>query len=183
MAVRATESTDQDQPDLTVPDEALVALAQRLQGLCIARALTVATAESCTGGLVATTITDVPGSSGYFLGALVTYSDAAKTALLGVPEAMLAAHGAVSAQVAIAMASGACERLHASLAVAITGIAGPDGGTEAKPVGLTYIGLAAGDAEVAVRRFTFDGDRAGNRIAATSVALEWLIEHVSSWAV
>jgi nicotinamide-nucleotide amidase len=154
---------------------ALVALAERLQGVCLGRGLTVAVAESCTGGLVAATITEVPGSSGYFLGGVVSYADAAKVELLGVPQPTLDAHGAVSAQVAVAMASGARTRFRAALAVAITGVAGPDGGTEAKPVGLTYVALADGRG-TDVRRFAFDGDRAGNREAAASAALEWLLE-------
>jgi PncC family amidohydrolase len=158
-----------------VADPALVALAERLQDVCIGRGLTVVTAESCTGGLVAESITSVPGSSAYFLGALVTYADAAKVALLGVPEEMLAAHGAVSAQVARAMATSARERLGASIAVSITGVAGPDGGSEAKPVGLTYVGLATGD-DVDVRKLQLGSDRAGNREAAAAVALEWLID-------
>jgi len=158
-----------------VADRALVALAERLQGLCIGRGLTVATAESCTGGLVAETITTVPGSSAYFIGALVTYADAAKTATLGVPPEVLAAHGAVSAQVARAMAAGARQRLDTSLAVSITGIAGPDGGSAAKPVGLVYLGLADG-AGVEVRRQQFTSDRDGVRTAAAAAALEWLVE-------
>jgi PncC family amidohydrolase len=158
-----------------VADRALVALAERLQGLCIGRGLTVATAESCTGGLVAETITTVPGSSAYFVGSLVTYADAAKTATLGVSPELLAAHGAVSAQVARAMAAGARQRLDTSLAVSITGIAGPDGGSEAKPVGLVYLGLADG-AGVEVRRQQFISDRDGVRTAAAAAALEWLVE-------
>lgn len=154
---------------------ALVALAERLQGVCLGRGVTVALAESCTGGLVASTITTVPGSSGYFLGGVVSYGDAAKSALLDVPEATLEAHGAVSAQVARAMALGAKARFAASLAASITGVAGPDGGTEEKPVGLTYVGVA--DAQgVAVRRFAFSGDRDANRDAAARVALDWLIQ-------
>ena len=159
-------------------DPALVALAERLQGLCIGRGLTVATAESCTGGLVAESITSVPGSSGYFVGALVTYADEAKTALLGVPPEMLAAHGAVSAQVALSMATGARARLGASMAVSVTGVAGPDGGSEAKPVGLTYVGLATGE-DVDVRKLQLGTDREGNRTAAAGAALEWLIEHAA----
>jgi nicotinamide-nucleotide amidase len=158
---------------------ALVALAERLQGICLGRGVTIALAESCTGGLVAATITAVPGSSGYFLGGVVSYSDAAKAALLDVPEAALAAHGAVSAQVAKAMASGARARFGAALAASVTGVAGPDGGSEAKPVGLTYVGLAAGD-DVGVRRFTFSGDRQANREAAAVATLEWLIERAES---
>lgn len=154
---------------------ALVALAERLQGICLGRGLTVALAESCTGGLVATTITDVAGSSGYFLGGVVAYSNNAKTALLDVPAATLDAHGAVSAQVAKAMAAGAHARFGAALVASITGVAGPDGGTPEKPVGLTYIGLADG-ASSEVRRFTFGGDRAAVREAAARATLEWLIE-------
>jgi nicotinamide-nucleotide amidase len=154
---------------------ALVALAEQLQGICLGRGLTVALAESCTGGLVATTITDVAGSSGYFLGGVVSYSNAAKAALLDVPQEMLDAHGAVSAQVARAMAAGAQARFGASLAASITGVAGPDGGSDEKPVGLTYVGLAS-VAGVDVRRFQFAGDRAGNREMAARAALEWLVE-------
>lgn len=155
-------------------DAALVALAERLQGICVGRGVTVATAESCTGGLIAEAITSVPGSSAYFLGGIVSYADAVKEAVLGVPDSVLAAHGAVSAQVALAMASGARERLRATVAVSATGIAGPDGGSEAKPVGLTYVGLAWGGGSD-VRKFVFGGDRAANRDAAAMAALEWLI--------
>jgi PncC family amidohydrolase len=158
-----------------VPDAALVALAGRLRGVCAGRGLSVATAESCTGGLVAETITAVPGSSAYFLGAVVSYADSVKSSLLDVPASMLAAHGAVSAQVARAMALGCRTRLASSLAVSITGIAGPDGGSPAKPVGLVYIGLAT-PRDVAVRRFLFRGDRAAVRTAAATEALSWLLE-------
>ena len=154
---------------------ALVALAERLQGICLGRGLTVALAESCTGGLVASTITEVAGSSGYFLGGVVSYSNEAKTALLEVPQAALDAHGAVSAQVAKAMAAGAEARFGAALAASVTGVAGPDGGSPEKPVGLTYVGLADGSS-VEVRRFGFAGDRAANREAAARATLEWLIE-------
>jgi PncC family amidohydrolase len=152
----------------------LVALAERLQGACLERALTVATAESCTGGLIAATLTAVPGSSGYVRGAVVSYANETKVGVLDVPAAAIAAHGAVSAQVARAMAEGCRARLEASLAVGVTGIAGPDGGTEAKPVGLTYIALAS-ERPTEVRRFIFGGDRAAVRTSATSEALSWLI--------
>ena len=157
----------------------IVALAEQLQGICLGRGLSVALAESCTGGLVAATITDVAGSSGYFLGGVVSYSNDAKASLLDVPQATLDAHGAVSAQVAKAMAAGARARFGASLAASVTGVAGPDGGSEEKPVGLTYVGLATA-AGVEVRRFQFAGDRAGNREAAARAALEWLIEAAPS---
>jgi nicotinamide-nucleotide amidase len=154
---------------------ALVALAERLQGVCLGRGITVAVAESCTGGLVSATITEVPGSSGYFLGGVVSYANSAKEALLDVPAHVLAAHGAVSAQVAMAMATGARARFGADLAVSITGVAGPDGGSDEKPVGLTFVGLAAAIG-ADVRRLQLAGDRAGNREAAARAALEWLID-------
>jgi PncC family amidohydrolase len=175
MALRAAGRAGQDDPDLSVADAALVALAERLQSLCIDRGTTAATAESCTGGLIAEAITSVPGSSAYFAGGIVAYADAVKVGQLGVSDAMLAAHGAVSAQVAMAMASGARERLGSTLAISVTGVAGPAGGTDAKPVGLTYVGLAwAGGSDV--RKYVFDGDRAANRASAAKAALDWLIE-------
>jgi PncC family amidohydrolase len=156
----------------------LAALAERLQGICLGRSITVGVAESCTGGLVADAITDVPGSSAYFLGSIVAYSNDSKTALLGVPEEILAAHGAVSAQVARAMAIGARDGLGVRLAVSITGIAGPTGGSAEKPVGLTYVALADGD-EVDVRRYTWSGDRTANKVASAEAALELLVERAS----
>jgi PncC family amidohydrolase len=165
-----------------VAGEQLVGLAERLQATCLARGLTVAVAESCTGGLVADAITDVPGSSAYFLGGIVSYSDDAKEALLLVSGEVLAAHGAVSAQVGRAMAEGARSRFSADLGAAVTGIAGPDGGSEAKPVGLTYVAIAAsGGADV--RRFLWDGDRAANKEASAVAVLEILIEWAAGAAV
>jgi PncC family amidohydrolase len=153
----------------------LVGLAERLQGMFVSRGIKLAVAESCTGGLVADTITDVPGSSGYFLGGIVSYADAAKRDLLGVPEEVLAAHGAVSAQAARAMAEGARARLAADVAAAVTGIAGPDGGSASKPVGLTYVAVVDADG-VDVRRYVWDGDRAANKQASAAAVLELLIE-------
>lgn len=160
-------------------DDPLVALARRLQAACLERGFTVVTAESCTGGLVGNLITEVDGSSGYFRGALVAYADDAKESFLGVPAATIAAHGAVSAQVAVAMAHGARERAGADLAVAVTGIAGPGGGSIAKPVGLTYVavvGVAGSD----VRRFTWSGDRTQNKRSSAAAALESLLEAVEA---
>jgi PncC family amidohydrolase len=157
-------------------DGGLVALAERLQGLCLGRHLTVAVAESCTGGLVSSTLTAVPGSSGYFLGGVVSYADRAKVELLGVAAETIAAHGAVSAQVARAMATGLRARLGADLAAAVTGIAGPGGGTEAKPIGLTYVAVADSQGDE-VRRGTWSGDREANRTASARLVLECLIEH------
>jgi PncC family amidohydrolase len=164
-----------------VAGDPLVGLAERLQGICLDRGLTVAVAESCTGGLVADAITDVAGSSGYFAGGVVSYSNDAKEHLLGVPGPVLAAHGAVSAQVARAMAEGARERFEASLAASVTGIAGPDGGTDAKPVGLTYVAIADPDG-VDVRRHVWTGDRAANKVSSAAAVLELLLERVGASA-
>lgn len=158
---------------------ALLALAERLQGICLGRGLTVALAESCTGGLVAATLTEVPGSSGYFRGGVVAYANDAKEALLDVPRPVLEAHGAVSAQVAMAMAQGARARLEADVSASVTGVAGPDGGSAAKPVGLVYVGLAT-QAGTDVRRLQLAGDRVAIREAAARAALEWLIERAES---
>jgi PncC family amidohydrolase len=162
-----------------VTDEELRGLAERLQGVCLGRGLTVSLAESCTGGLVAAAITDVAGSSGYFLGGVVAYSDGAKQAFLDVPAASLAAHGAVSAQVARAMALGARARFRVSLAASVTGIAGPDGATDEKPIGLTYVGIADEQGSD-VRRFAFTGDRAANRLESAKATLEWLVERAEA---
>lgn len=160
-------------------DEALVALAERLQRICVGRGLTVAAAESCTGGSVADAITDVPGSSDYFLGGVVAYSNAAKSALLDVPVDILVAHGAVSAQVARAMADGARARFGAGLGVATTGVAGPGGGSDEKPVGLTYVAVAGPDS-AEVRRFHWSGDRGANKVSGAAAALELLLEHAGT---
>jgi PncC family amidohydrolase len=159
--------------------EPLSALARRVQDACVEAGLTVATAESCTGGLVAHAITENPGSSAYFVGGIVSYSNVSKRDLLGVGEGLLASHGAVSAQVAVAMATGAAERLHADLAVAVTGVAGPDGGSPDKPVGLVYV--AVHDASGAdVRRYQWAGDRAANIRASAAAALDLLLERVAT---
>ena len=157
----------------------LVELAERLQARCVGQGLTLATAESCTGGLIAHVITEVPGSSAYLAGGIVAYSNAVKERELGVPADVLAAHGAVSAQVALAMADGARTRLGTDLGVAVTGVAGPDGGTAAKPVGLVYVAVA-GAGEPVVRRFTWAGDRTGNKRDSARVALEMLLECVGA---
>lgn len=162
----------------TVPDE-LTGLAVRLGERCAALGLRVATVESCTGGLVGHLITEVPGSSAWFVGGFVTYSDELKRETVGVPHDVLAAHGAVSAQVAMAMASGGRARTDADLAVAVTGIAGPDGGTPSKPVGLTYVAVA--DAVgVAVKRHLWTGDRSENKRRSAAAALGLLLERVEA---
>jgi PncC family amidohydrolase len=160
----------------------LVEAARQLQERCTAAGLFVAAAESCTGGLLTHVLTEVPGSSAYLLGGVVSYADRAKVELLGVDPDQLAAHGAVSAQVARAMAQGARERLRADLAVAITGVAGPDGGSDAKPVGLTYVAVAD-EAGVEVKRLLWTGDRSANKRDSTAAALELLLAHADALAV
>jgi nicotinamide-nucleotide amidase len=138
--------------------------------LCRERGWTLGTAESCTGGLVAVKLTGIPGSSDVFRGGIVAYADEVKQAELGVSEALLAEHGAVSAEVAEAMARGARARLGVDVAVSVTGIAGPDGGTEEKPVGLVYL-HAEGPSGGLGREFNFPGDRASIRARSAVVAL------------
>jgi len=135
-----------------------------------ARGLTMATAESCTGGMVAARLTGVAGASGEFVGGVVAYSNESKTSQLGVPAELLIAHGAVSAEVAEAMARGARERLGADVAVAVTGIAGPDGGTPEKPVGLVFLHAEGPDGGHG-REFSFPGDRASIRARSAVGAL------------
>jgi nicotinamide-nucleotide amidase len=138
--------------------------------LCRQRGFTLGTAESCTGGLVAARLTSVPGSSTVFRGGVVAYADGVKREELGVPDELLAAHGAVSAEVAEAMARGARERLGVDVAVSVTGVAGPDGGTKDKPVGLVFVHASGPDGE-ATRRLDLPGDREMVRGRATAAAL------------
>ncbi|HEY2207878.1 MAG TPA: nicotinamide-nucleotide amidohydrolase family protein [Gaiellaceae bacterium] len=138
-----------------------------------ARGLRLATAESCTGGMVAARLTDVPGSSESFVGGVVAYSDDVKRAELGVPEKLLVKHGAVSAEVAAAMAEGARERLRADVAVSVTGVAGPGGGTPEKPVGLVYVHAGGPDGSLA-RVLDLPGERGQIRLRATAIALHLL---------
>jgi nicotinamide-nucleotide amidase len=138
--------------------------------LCRAHGLTIATAESCTGGLVAARLTSVPGSSDVVLGGVVAYANEVKEHELGVPAALIEAHGAVSAEVAAAMAHGARARLGAGVAVAVTGVAGPDGGTPDKPVGLVYVHAEGPDGGLG-RELSFPGDRDSIRARSVVVAL------------
>ena len=130
-----------------MPASSLIADASRLLDACRFRALQLATAESCTGGLIASTLTEIPGASAVLDRGFVTYSNEAKISMLGVRAQLLAAHGAVSAEVARAMAEGALVHSEADIAIAVTGIAGPDGGSELKPVGLVHIAAARSGAE------------------------------------
>ncbi|MDE1896955.1 MAG: nicotinamide-nucleotide amidohydrolase family protein [Rhodospirillales bacterium] len=144
--------------------------AAELTALYKARHMTLATAESCTGGLVAGAITAIPGSSSVFTHGFVTYANAAKTEMLGVPEAMLAAHGAVSAEVARTMAEGARTRAGTNAAISVTGIAGPDGGSAEKPVGTVWFGLASAAGSIVEHRL-FTGSRDEIRAQAVAFAL------------
>jgi nicotinamide-nucleotide amidase len=140
------------------------------------RQLTVACAESCTGGLVAHRLTNVPGSSAYVRGAVVAYANSAKEALLGVRRETLVAHGAVSEETAAEMAEGARRALGARIAISTTGIAGPEGGTAEKPVGTVCLGLAA-DAGTVTRRYQLWGTRDWVKLLASQLALDWLRRH------
>jgi nicotinamide-nucleotide amidase len=158
-------------------DGSLRLLAEHAGGLLLARRRRVATAESCTGGWVAKCLTDIAGSSQWFERGYVTYSNAAKEQQIGVSAEALMTFGAVSGPVVEQMAQGAVRSSGADLAVAITGIAGPDGGSAEKPVGLVWFALAdAGVARPLVRRQQFSGDRERIRRAAVATALQMLIE-------
>ena len=139
----------------------------------------LATAESCTGGLVAALLTSVPGSSRAFERGFVTYSNEAKTELIGVPAELIAHHGAVRVHVAREMALGALKHSKADVAVAVTGVAGPGGGSDAKPVGLVYLAVARHGSDPAIERHQFHGDRAAVRQATVERALEMLAEAAS----
>ncbi|HET6818919.1 MAG TPA: CinA family protein [Candidatus Limnocylindria bacterium] len=132
----------------------------------------LATAESSTGGLIGHSITMIPGSSDYYPGGVISYSNRAKEVELGVPAAMLDAHGAVSEEVAMAMAEGVRERFHTELGIAVTGVAGPDGGSDAKPVGTHWIGVALRGHPSRAEHRLFAHDREGNKAAAALAALE-----------
>jgi nicotinamide-nucleotide amidase len=148
----------------------IMALAVDLLSACRQRGELIVTAESCTGGLLAATLTAIPGCSDCFERGFVTYSNASKSEMLGVPFWLIERHGAVSEDVARAMAGGALTHSRADLAVAVTGIAGPDGGTEEKPVGLVYV-HAEGPSGGLGREFNFPGDRVGIRARSVVIAL------------
>ncbi len=161
-------------------DDELAALVEALAGRLLADGQRLATAESCTGGWIAKACTDLPGSSRWFAGGAVAYANDAKVALLGVDPAVLAGHGAVSEPVVEAMAIGALGRLDASLSVAVSGIAGPDGGTAAKPVGTVWLAWgrrqASGRCDVTAARELFPGDRESVRRWTVQRALTGLLE-------
>ena len=151
-------------------DAAVLALGETLR----AQGLRLATAESCTGGMIAAACTAIAGSSDWFERGFVTYSNEAKTEMLGVPAALITAHGAVSAEVARAMAEGALAHSHASLAVAVTGIAGPGGGSQDKPVGTVWLAIARTGQPAKAELLQLGGDRAAVRLQTVARALQRL---------
>ena len=157
-----------------------LALAQSVLDACRARGWHVAIAESCTGGLVAGALTAIAGSSDVVERGFVTYSNAAKSELLGVPPETIAAHGAVSSETTAAMAEGAVARAPVDLAISVTGVAGPGGGSAAKPVGLVIFGLARRNGPGRTERRVFDGDRSTVRQAAVHTALGLLAAEARS---
>jgi len=152
-----------------------VATAEELREALAGRGVTLSVAESCTGGMLGAAVTSVPGSGEYFLGGAVTYSNAAKERLLGVRASTLAAHGAVSGEAAVEMADGARALFGSDVAVSVTGVAGPGGGTAAKPVGLVWMGVSSEKGSFA-REFRFGGGRGDVRAGAVGAAMALLIE-------
>lgn len=160
-----------------ISDRQIDALAARVIARAVQKGLRLATAESCTGGMIAAALTSVAGSSAVVEGGIVTYSNAAKVALLGVAEATLATDGAVSEPTARQMADGVRARTRADLAVSVTGIAGPGGGTAQKPVGRVCLGLASASGPTQTRLRDFgDLGRAGVRAATVAEALGWMLD-------
>ena len=154
-------------------------LAREVGVLLRERKLTLCTVESATGGLIAGTLTEIPGSSDYYKGSIVAYSNDIKVKLAGVSPQTLSEHGAVSSLTAEEMAIGGCRALAADICLSDTGIAGPGGAGQTKPVGLFYLGLAHGE-RVWHRQFEFSGSRAQNRSMATGEALLWLREYLNA---
>jgi nicotinamide-nucleotide amidase len=155
------------------PDD-LLTRAEALLEQLRAKGWMLATAESCTGGLIAACLTEIAGSSDVVERGFVTYSNEAKSELLGVPPALIQRHGAVSAEVARAMAQGALAKSRAQVAVSVTGVAGPGGGSAEKPVGLVHLALAIAGGAVSAHREVFRGNRREIRLAATRKALEMI---------
>jgi nicotinamide-nucleotide amidase len=152
-----------------------IELAAQVGALLQRRGLSLVTAESCTGGWIAKIVTDIPGSSAWFERGLIVYSDASKQELLDVRESTLAQFGAVSAETVAEMALGALHHSHARLAVAVSGVAGPGGGSPAKPVGTVYLAWALDD-NIVTRRTVFNGDRNSIRQQAVNAALQGVLE-------
>ena len=150
---------------------------EKIQSAFIQTSLTLSVAESCTGGLLAQQITSVPGSSGYFIGGIIAYSNSVKERTLGIKKALITKHGAVSSEIALAMANGIRTSLKTDYGIGITGIAGPDGGTKSKPVGLVYIAIAHPDEAICLK-CEFVGTRKQIRQQAVKQTLNLLLEFV-----
>ena len=157
-------------------EEDVTRRARALARSCKRRGVSLATAESCNGGGVAAACTRIPGSSEWFERGMVTYTNVAKREMLGVSEETLGDHGAVSEEVARAMAAGALRHSHADVSVAVTGIAGPGGGVPGKPVGTVHFAWAVRGGDIQARKFLFKGDRAAVRLQSVAVALQGLID-------
>jgi PncC family amidohydrolase len=163
---------------ITATEDELAAAARRFGDVLRARGWRVATAESSTGGLIGHAITGVPGSSDYYPGGVISYSNRAKQVELDVPATLIKEHGAVSAEVAAAMAEGVCRRFDAEVGLAVTGIAGPDGGSPEKPVGTHWIAVSVRGRPTRVEHGHFGHDREGNKTAAALLALELALAEV-----
>lgn len=166
----------------SVTMEDLVEKGRQVGEILRARRMMLCAAESCTGGLLGHVLTETPGSSDYFVGSAVTYSNAAKHALLGVDEGTLERYGAVSAQTAREMALGALRLFGADVALAITGIAGPGGGTADKPSGVVYLHLCLRDGREQGCRVVWDADRSGNKRLSVGLALDMLLDSLRARA-
>lgn len=164
-----------EQVNLILPE--IERLAEQVGQYCLAKKYHLITAESCTGGMLSAAITAIPGSSGWFEGGFISYANIAKEKMLGVNPKLIKEYGAVSEEVAIAMAEGALKHSHADLSIAITGIAGPGGATAHKPLGLVWIAYA-NEAGFKVEKHTFSGSRESIRLQACYIALKNLL----SWA-
>ena len=166
---------------MTAPAEADLARAGAALGEALrARSWRLATAESSTGGLIGHAITMTPGASDYYAGGVICYSNLAKEVALGVPHALIEAHGAVSEEVAAALAAGAAHRFETEVGVSVTGIAGPDGGSDRKPVGTHYIGVVRRGQPARVEHHVFSHDRDGNRAAAALAAIDLALREVAA---
>lgn len=161
-------------------EQAIYKLAEQIIIRANEKGLTIATAESCTGGWIGKALTDIPGSSSVFMGSLVAYSNTVKENLLGVPQQLLITHGAVSEKVALEMAKNCVQSFAVDIAISVTGIAGPGGGSQEKPVGLVHIGLAT-DQKVETHKFEFDNfGRNSVRQDALTAALKIILESVDN---
>ncbi len=161
-------------------DAELARLGAELGAALRARQWRLATAESSTGGLIGHAITRTPGASDYYVGGVISYSNVAKELALGVPHELIEAHGAVSQEVAASMAEGAAHRFNTELGISVTGIAGPDGGSDRKPVGTHYLGVVRRGRPTRVEHHVFDHDRDGNQTAAAMASLELALDEVSA---